>query len=138
MPLKVFITGASSGIGSALAQHYAALGATLGLAARREGPMRQLAASLSAPTSIYPLDVTDGTALAAAAQDFVLRHGVPDIVIANAGVSAGTQGDLAADLAVLSTTGRGPICVSNAFNRPSSSWLMAPRATEMCAAASMP
>jgi len=102
LPLKVFITGASSGIGSALALRYAALGATLGLAARREEPMRQLAASLSIPVSIYPLDVTDGTALAAAAQDFVLRHGVPDIVIANAGISAGTQGDLAADLAVLS------------------------------------
>jgi short-subunit dehydrogenase len=102
MPLKVFITGASSGIGYALARHYAALGATLGLAARREEPMRQFAASLSAPVSVYPLDVTDAAALAGAARDFIQRHGVPDIVIANAGVSAGTRGDLAADLAVLS------------------------------------
>ena len=102
MPLKVFITGASSGIGSALAQHYAALGATLGLAARRAEPMQKLAASLSAQVSIYALDVSDGAALAAAAQDFMLRHGVPDIVIANAGVSAGTRADLAADISVLS------------------------------------
>jgi short-subunit dehydrogenase len=102
MPLKVFITGASSGIGYALARHYAALGATLGLAARRAEPMRQLAASLSASVSIYPLDVTDAAALADAAQDFIRRHGVPDIVIANAGVSAGTRADLAADIVVLS------------------------------------
>jgi short-subunit dehydrogenase len=102
VPQRVFITGASSGIGAALAQHYAALGATLGLAARRATPMQTLAASLSTQVSVYPLDVTDSAALTAAAQDFILRHGVPDIVIANAGISAGTRADLAADIAVLS------------------------------------
>ncbi len=35
--MKVFLTGASSGIGEALARHYAARGATLGLFARRDG-----------------------------------------------------------------------------------------------------
>jgi len=40
-------------------------------------------------------------ALQAAAQDFIARHGVPDVVIANAGVSAGTSGGEAEDLAVL-------------------------------------
>jgi short-subunit dehydrogenase len=85
-----------------LAQHYAAQGATLGLAARREAPMQTLAASLSAQVSIYPLDVTDAAALGAAAQDFIRRHGVPDIVIANAGISAGTRADLASDITVLS------------------------------------
>jgi len=64
--------------------------------------MQALADSLPARVSVYPLDVTDSAALAAAAQDFILRHGVPDIVIANAGISAGTRADLAADLAVLS------------------------------------
>jgi len=102
VPLRVFITGASSGIGAALAQHYAAHGATLGLAARRAAEMQTLAASLSTQVSIYPLDVSDSTALAAATQDFIARHGVPDIVIGNAGISAGTRGDLAADIAVLS------------------------------------
>jgi short-subunit dehydrogenase len=102
VPLKVFITGASSGIGYALAQHYAVLGATLGLAARRAESMQKLAASLSAQVSVYALDVGDGAALAAAAQDFMSRHGVPDIVIANAGISAGTRADAVADLAVLS------------------------------------
>ncbi len=102
MAQKVFITGASSGIGAALARHYAARGATLGLAARRAAQMQELAASLSPQVSIYPLDVGDSAALAAAAQDFIGRHGVPDIVIANAGIGAGTRGDLAADIAVLS------------------------------------
>lgn len=64
--------------------------------------MHALAASFAAQASIYPLDVGDSAALAAAARDFIARHGVPDIVIANAGISAGTRADLAADLAVLS------------------------------------
>ena len=64
--------------------------------------MQTLAASLSTPVSIYQLDVTDSAALMAATQEFNLRHGVPDIVIANAGISAGTRADLAADIAVLS------------------------------------
>ncbi len=101
MPLKVFITGASDGIGYALAQHYAALGATLGLAARRAEPMQAFADSVPTPVSIYALDVCDGAAIAAAAEDFVQRHGAPDIVIANAGISAGTRADLATDLAIL-------------------------------------
>ena len=63
--------------------------------------MQALADSLPAQVTVYPLDVTDSAALAAAAQDFILRHGVPDIVIANAGVGGGTRGELAADIAVL-------------------------------------
>lgn len=97
----VFITGASSGIGAALARHYASRGAILGLAARRGDLLEQLAASLTGPSHcIYPLDVTDAAALAEAARDFIVRAGVPDIVIANAGVSAGTLADAADDLPV--------------------------------------
>lgn len=102
MPLKVFITGASSGIGAALARHYAQDSAILGLAARRAVQLQALADSLSTQVCVYALDVTDSAALGAAAQDFITRHGVPDIVIANAGVSAGTRSDLVADIAVLS------------------------------------
>ncbi len=94
----VFITGASSGIGAALARHYAAQGATLGLAARRLDALQALAAELEAPCHLYPLDVSDATALQAAGEDFIARAGVPDIVIANAGVSVGTLTEEADDL----------------------------------------
>jgi short-subunit dehydrogenase len=97
-PLKVFISGASSGIGEALARHYAGQGATLGLSARREDLLNKLAAQFSTPVSIYSLDVRDSTAQQVAANDFISRYGAPDIVIANAGMGVGTQTELAEDL----------------------------------------
>jgi NAD(P)-dependent dehydrogenase (short-subunit alcohol dehydrogenase family) len=97
--VKVFITGASSGIGEALAVWYAAKGATLGLAARRAGLLDDLNGRLGGGHACYPLDVTDAAALHAAAADFIARFGVPDIVIANAGVSAGTLTENEEDLA---------------------------------------
>ena len=97
---KVIITGASSGIGRALALQYAGRGATLGLIARREDHLMQLAASLPVPTYSYPIDVTDARALAMAAADFLDRAGIPDVVIANAGVSAGTLTDRPEDNAI--------------------------------------
>ncbi len=97
--MNVFITGASSGIGEALARHYAAQGASLGLIARRGGLLQQLAASLDAPVTTYTADVRDADALASAAADFMQRYGVPDIVIANAGVSRGTLTELKEDTA---------------------------------------
>ncbi len=97
--LKVFITGASSGIGAALARHYAEQGATLGLAARRQQALTDLLADLPGHHAAYALDVSDAPALAAAAADFTARHGAPDIVIANAGVSVGTLSECPEDLA---------------------------------------
>lgn len=97
--LKVFITGASSGIGAALALHYAEQGATLGLAARRQQALTDLLADLPGHHAAYALDVSDAPALAAAAADFMARHGAPDIVIANAGVSVGTLSECPEDLA---------------------------------------
>jgi short-subunit dehydrogenase len=88
--LKVFITGASSGIGQALAQHYAKEGAIIALVARRKDLLISLQDSLPTKTVTYALDVRDFGALEQAGQDFIARFGPPDIVIANAGVSAGT------------------------------------------------
>jgi len=99
--VKVFITGASSGIGAALARHYASQGATLGLLARRADALAALAATIApAPCATYVGDVRDAVALRAAADNFMSRFGTPDIVIANAGISRGTLTNFSADNAV--------------------------------------
>ncbi len=91
--MKVFLTGASSGLGAALARRYAAEGGdvVLGLYSRRVHLLRQLAATLAPATcAVYVGDVRDAASLRAAANDFLVRHGAPDVVVANAGVSIGT------------------------------------------------
>lgn len=98
MTLKVFITGASSGIGEALAVYYAAKGATLGLAARRAEALEALNRRLGGNHACYALDVADAPALHAAAGNFIARCGAPDIVVASAGVSAGTLSEYEEDL----------------------------------------
>ncbi len=99
---RVFITGASSGIGAALAKRYAEQGAMLGLVARRTALLEQLVAGLPNPQRhrIYALDVTDHAALSTAAGDFMAAAGGIDAVIANAGVSQGTLTEHAEDLPV--------------------------------------
>jgi short-subunit dehydrogenase len=94
--MRVVITGASSGIGEALARHYAAPDSVLGLISRRE-------ARLALPGTVVPysVDVTDVPALERAAADFVTRFGPPDLVIANAGVGVGTHSDELADIGKL-------------------------------------
>ena len=90
---KVFITGASSGIGAALAREYRRRdpGAIVGLSARRAAALDALSSELGAArTPFWALDVNDRAALAAAAADFIARFGTPDVVVANAGISHGT------------------------------------------------
>jgi short-subunit dehydrogenase len=99
--MRVVITGASSGIGAALARHYAGPQSTLALIARREPELARLAAGLPGRILVYPLDVADGAALERAARDFIESCGAPDLVIANAGVSVGTHGNEPADVAKL-------------------------------------
>jgi short-subunit dehydrogenase len=95
---RIFLTGASSGLGTALARYYAAQGATLGLLARRAGELAVLAEQLGGRHFVYPADVTNAAAIQAAAADFVQRAGIPDVVIANAGISVGTLTEEADDL----------------------------------------
>ncbi len=94
-PLKVFITGASSGLGAALARHYGAQGAQLGLLGRRLEGLQHTAAGLDA--RLYQADVRDTAAMQAAATAFLQEIGTPDIVIAAAGISVGTLTEEAAD-----------------------------------------
>jgi len=99
--VKVFITGASTGIGEALARRYGSQENILGLAARREDLLQGLAGRVPATCSIHAIDVADAASVAAAARVFIARHGAPDVVIANAGISVGTHGDEIADVAKL-------------------------------------
>lgn len=99
MPMNVFITGASSGIGEELAREFASRGATLGLVARRREALEALAASLPGSHHVYAVDVTDKDALIAAGRAFERAAGGADIVIANAGISVGVKTEHYEDLA---------------------------------------
>ena len=88
--LKIFITGATSGIGESLARQYANDGAILGLVGRRFELLKKIKSKIKTPCEIYAVDVTNQKALQKAASHFIKKHGAPNIVIANAGVSTGT------------------------------------------------
>lgn len=87
---RLVISGASSGIGLALARHYLERGATIAAFARRGELLQALSAQFPGKVYCYALDVRDAPAIQWAAQDFMSHVGVPDTVIANAGVSRGT------------------------------------------------
>lgn len=99
---NVFITGASSGIGAALARQYALQGACVGLVARRQEALETLCQSLpnSERHHIYALDVNDHKALWEAAAEFNRITGGAHIVIANAGISRGTLTEYKEDFSV--------------------------------------
>ena len=99
---RIFITGASSGLGAALARHYARQGASLGLVGRRGEALLELVDGLPnrARHCIYTLDVTDHAALGKAAHDFMQHAGGIDIVIASAGISRGTLTEYSEDIEV--------------------------------------
>ncbi|MGC4088750.1 MAG: SDR family NAD(P)-dependent oxidoreductase [Polyangiaceae bacterium] len=87
--MRVFITGASSGIGEALARSYGEAGAQLGLLARRGDLLERLATELrqrGAEAFVYSADVTHTGAVRAAVDDFAAKAGGIDRVIANAGI----------------------------------------------------
>ncbi|MES1981140.1 MAG: SDR family oxidoreductase [Pseudomonadota bacterium] len=96
--LRVVISGASGGLGRALAQHYLERGAVVGAFARRADLLQTLAAQFPDQVYCYSLDVRDAAAVQQAARDFITHAGVPDIVIANAGVSTGTLTEFAEDI----------------------------------------
>lgn len=98
MAFCAVISGASSGLGQALAQHYLKQGAVVGAIGRRANLLQSLSEQFPRQVYCYPLDVRDAAAMQAAAQDFIARAGVPDIVIANAGVSVGTLTEYAEDI----------------------------------------
>ncbi len=93
----VLITGASSGIGAATAQVFAAAGATVVLAARSVGALEEVAACLPGSPLIFPTDVSDANAVHALVEQTVQACGRLNILINNAGVGlAGPVTTLAA------------------------------------------
>ena len=99
-----FITGASSGIGRALAERYHRAGWRLALVARRELEIKSWASAhqLSASSyQIYGADVAQMDSIIAAGQACLQHQGLPDVVIANAGISVGMDTAERADLDVM-------------------------------------
>ncbi|MCC6581612.1 MAG: SDR family oxidoreductase [Phycisphaeraceae bacterium] len=80
------VTGASSGIGEAVARDLASAGMNLVLTGRREDALRQAAAACKGNTIIVPADMTDPATPAKLIQAAVDRFGSLDVVFNNAGV----------------------------------------------------
>lgn len=107
MPSLVFITGASSGIGQALAWRFYQAGFNLALVARRHDTMQdwvRVQGLDAARVRIYSADVADVNSIVAAAQACISAQGVPDVVVANAGISVGMDTAVRSDLEVMAHT----------------------------------
>ena len=102
-----FITGASSGIGQALAARYADAGYRLALVARRTEQMQAWAAARRLDASrcrVFGADVAQIDSIVAAGRHCLTEFGVPEVVIANAGISVGMDTCERGDLDVMAQT----------------------------------
>ena len=103
----VFITGASSGIGQALAARYAQAGWRLALVARRTAEIEAWVAAQGLPperVGVFGADVAETASIVAAAEACIALMGLPDVVIANAGISVGMETAVREDLEVMRDT----------------------------------
>ena len=106
-PPLVFITGASSGIGQALALRFHHAGWRLALVARRGAELQAWvdAQGLGADQArVYAADVCDMAGIVAAGQACIAAQGLPDAVVANAGISIGVDTAVFDDLEVMRST----------------------------------
>jgi short-subunit dehydrogenase len=104
LPPLAYITGASSGIGQALATRYSQAGWRLALVARRTEAAQAWAAASGLPAgrfAVYGADVQDIDSIVAAGTACLAAQGLPDVVIASAGVSIGMDSRERADLEVM-------------------------------------
>jgi NAD(P)-dependent dehydrogenase (short-subunit alcohol dehydrogenase family) len=86
MTKTMIVTGASSGIGAAVARRMLAAGWTVGLAARRTDLLADIAKGHGVRAVLLPLDVTDADGVAAGFARFATDHGRLDVLFNNAGV----------------------------------------------------
>ena len=107
MSRLAFITGASSGIGQALAWRYHQAGWRLALVARRTGEIEQWARATGIRPehyAVYGADVADTDGFLRVARACIAAQGVPDAVIANAGISVGMDTAQREDIEVMRRT----------------------------------
>jgi 3-hydroxy acid dehydrogenase / malonic semialdehyde reductase len=97
-PSTVFVTGASSGFGAAIARRFAASGARVIASARRAERLKDLAAELGSSVLPVTLDVRDRAAVFAAVSDFPAEFAQVDVLVNNAGLALGQDLAQAADL----------------------------------------
>lgn len=95
------LTGACGGLGQALARELIAQGSQIALIGLHRPALLALAALAPERCQIYTLDVADAKAMQDVANDWMARAGLPDLVIANAGVAGGFDGARVEDLAVM-------------------------------------
>ena len=81
------VTGASGGIGGAIARALHGSGATVALSGTREGPLQELAASLGDRAHVVPADLSKPEAAAALVKDAAAAMGSMDILVNNAGIT---------------------------------------------------
>ena len=118
------VTGASQGLGRAIAEALAAAGASVALVARNVGKLAEVAAGIRAAGGTameLPCDVSKGEAVAAVVEQVVEKLGRIDILVNNAGVTRDTLLPRMSDEEwdeVLTTNLRGPFLFMRAASRP--------------------
>ena len=125
MSKLIFITGASSGIGQAMAWRFYQAGYSLALVARRTQEIQAGADGKGLATErfqIYSADVSSIDSIVGAAQQCLQRQGVPDVVIANAGISIGMdsadRNDIDVMVRTFATNNTGLAATFHAFIAP--------------------
>lgn len=98
---NVVLTGACGGIGRRLAETLLASGASVALVGRDESVLGELVSLAPGHARSYTPDVSDSAAMNIVADDWMRAFGVPDVVIANAGVAGGFDSSEVGDLAVM-------------------------------------
>jgi 3-hydroxy acid dehydrogenase/malonic semialdehyde reductase len=98
MTFTVFVTGASSGFGAAIARRFAADGARVIAAARRVDRVRDLAATHGSQILPLALDVRDRVAVGAAIAGLPEEFKAVDVLVNNAGLALGLNPAQGADL----------------------------------------
>src|SRR5262245_46724870 len=81
---RIVLTGATRGIGRAMAERLVALGHTVAGCGRNADHLAELTRTVGAPNDFAVVDVADGAAVAAWAREVIAKHGAPDLLLNNA------------------------------------------------------